>query len=661
MMRAFRPSCGALFVGAAVIGLCSCTAPGGPSLVGPNEFGPPRDAGAPMTTTDATIPIMTAFVCTPTVSSEPLPPRSTLVSTTTMSQVATVFTSDLFERFSKVCGTCHVQSNLGGFSVSQKSFRTAVTQAILDNSLRQDDPAKYMPPMGSPNGMPFSQRADTDPVKELADLLQQWITQGSPADAFVVASDPSSDTAVAGYMMSDTIAAQITNIGTCVPEKRMVGVATTDMDRLDNFFLQANQLPPTLDQTDLITLDSAVLARNGVISFAPAYPLWTDNAGKMRFIRVPRGQAITFDKITQKFTIPTNTRVYKTFLKPIVDLNGNNAFRKIETRLIVSRPDTVRPDGTIQQNALYGTYVWNDDESQAVLLADPLNNGQPFSDRLKTYITDEQKAQPILDSKPADLQQALTRAGLLRHYALPGAERCVHCHMGSASASFILGFMPLQIARRPQGTAGVIEPAMGDELTQLQRFIDYGLIKGMSSPDDVLPLDQSQGARAPRNGAELTAQAYMLGNCSHCHNPRGFPSTKQPALKGVLDFLPSATGGIFQFPLDRTSPTRKRGINRDVPIAYITPSLYDLPSPEATSKYSARRTSTATVSAAPRHPNTSRRPGGASSTETSTHRSTTSTTTPRSRTCRSTAPGTTVARRPFSATGWSASLRSARA
>ncbi len=140
--------------------------------------------------------------------------------------------------------------------------------------------------------------------------------------------------------------------------------------------------------------------------------------------------------------------------------------------------------------------------------------------------------------------------------------------MGSASASFVLGFMPLQIARRPQGTAGVIEPAMGDELTQLQRFIDYGLITGMTSPDDVLPLDKSQGTRAPRNAAELTAQAYMLGNCSHCHNPRGFPSTKQPALQRRARLSARApAGGIFQFPLDLTSPTRKRGINRDVPIA----------------------------------------------------------------------------------------------
>ena len=89
-----------------------------------------------------------------------------------------------------------------------------------------------------------------------------------------------------------------------------------------------------------------------------------------------------------------------------------------------------------------------------MLLADPLHNGQPFADRLQTYITDEQKAQPIIDSKPAEPASRRSRerasCGTTRS---PGAERCVQCHMGSASASFVLGFMPLQIARRPQGTA----------------------------------------------------------------------------------------------------------------------------------------------------------------------------------------------------------------
>ncbi len=307
----------------------------------------------------------------------------------------------------------------------------------------------------------------------------------------------------------------------------------------------------------------------------------------MRYIRVPHGQSVVFDKASQTFQIPPNTRFYKTFLKAVTDVAGNSTYRKIETRVIVARPDTTLPDGSAKQNALYGTYVWNQDETQATLLTDPLRNGSPFADRIFPYVTDEKKAQPIIDGNPPNLEAALESAGLTRHYALPGAERCVQCHMGSPSASFVLGFTPLEVARRPDGAGGIYESAKGDELTQLQRLIDYRVITGMKSPADVLPLERSEGARTPRNEYELRAQAYMIGNCAHCHNPRGFPSIKQPALKDVLVFLPGPgpNEGIFQFPLETMSPIRKRGLLQNVPMPYITPSLYDMPDEGASSKY----------------------------------------------------------------------------
>jgi mono/diheme cytochrome c family protein len=208
-----------------------------------------------------------------------------------------------------------------------------------------------------------------------------------------------------------------------------------------------------------------------------------------------------------------------------------------------------------------------------------LNDHTGFTDRLMEYTLDEPKAQMIVDSMPANLKYALEygTSGLKRHYAIPGSPRCVQCHMGSPTHDFALGFLPLQVARRAEGTGGSYEPTGPDELTQLQRFIDYGIITGMASPADVVLLEQSQGTRQPRNAYELDAQAYLLGNCAHCHNPRGFPSVKSPALKDVLDFLPSESGGIFQFPLDRFSPLRSRGIDQNVPIPYITPSLREYP------------------------------------------------------------------------------------
>ena len=160
--------------------------------------------------------------------------------------------------------------------------------------------------------------------------------------------------------------------------------------------------------------------------------------------------------------------------------------------------------------------------------------------------------------------------------------------MGSPTKDFVLGFIPLQVARRATDTGGTYDPTGADELNQLQRLIDVGVITGITSPADVKPLEESQGARKPRKTAsaegevltqdgELTAQAYMLGNCAHCHNPRGFPSISKPEL-ATLNFLPDdQDGGIFEFSFERMSPVRARGAKADIPIPYITPSLRDYP------------------------------------------------------------------------------------
>ena len=61
--------------------------------------------------------------------------------------------------------------------------------------------------------------------------------------------------------------------------------------------------------------------------------------------------------------------VDKTFLKKITDADGNDTYRKIETRLIVARPDGKKADGTAEVTALFGTYAWNEEETEARLLA----------------------------------------------------------------------------------------------------------------------------------------------------------------------------------------------------------------------------------------------------------------------------------------------------
>jgi hypothetical protein len=94
----------------------------------------------------------------------------------------------------------------------------------------------------------------------------------------------------------------------------------------------------------------------------------------------------------------------------------------------------------------------------------------------------------------------------------------------------------------------VFEAPKPDELSQLARLIEYGVVSGIEPGQ--AKLEDSQGERKARNAYELKAQAYMLGNCVFCHNANGFPVVQNPGLR-PFDLYPSETGGIFQFSLER--------------------------------------------------------------------------------------------------------------
>ena len=543
--------------------------------------------------------------CMPSRSSEPLVPR---VDLTGMSASAAggrdvAYTSDLMGSFYSICGSCHVDSVQGGRSIKKNDVDAFI--ASFDETwlapVQLDDPARYMPRPGKP----WSMRAAGDSVYDFVSNAKAWLAAGKPRTVFALDGAGSGGGVVspqANYTFTAAVAAAMTNIGNCVPTSALFASSTSGiMTSMDDLFSGAQALPRTLAETDLTSLDSEELARTGVIAYAPTYALWSAGSGKLRHIRVPRGTSVHFDKDTQTFDIPDNTRFYKTFLRAVRDRTGHTTWRKMETRVIVARADTTdAATGEAHQNALFGTYIWSEDEITATLATQPYRDQTPWADIIRTYITDELLYQNILDTTTGSVDGAVAHAirdnkhdpayrDLLQHYAIPGRVRCVQCHMGSPTKDFVLGFIPLQVARRATGAGGTYDATGADELNQLQRLVDVGVITGVTSPSDVKPLEESQGARKPRKtataqGAELTedgeleAQAYILGNCAHCHNPRGFPSMSKPELTTALNFLPDdKDGGIFEFPFDKMSPLRSRGAANDIPIPYITPSLRDYP------------------------------------------------------------------------------------
>src|SRR3954470_187209 len=484
-----------------------------------------------------TIPVSTA-ACPVARSSEPLVPRVDLtgMNATTVGGQGVAYTSDLAGAFYSFCGGCHVDGAQGDHHIGKGVDAFAATfDATWLAPVMSDDPNRWMPRPGKA----WSERAPGDPVYDFVMHAQAWLSAGKPKGVYAVddSAGAAATSAKANYAFTGPVAAAMTNIGNCVPTSALFASSTPAvMASMDELFKGATELPKTLAETDLTTLDSEELARTAVIAYAPTYALWSAGSGKLRHIRVPRGTSVRFDKTTQTWEIPDNTRFYKTFLRRVIDRTGAVTWRKMETRVIVARADDTDPaSGATRQNALFGTYIWSEDETTATLATQPYRDQDPkaWADIVRTYITDELLYQNILDTSTGTVDGAVALAiktnastpayrDLIQHYAIPGKLRCVQCHMGSATKDFVLGFLPLQLKRRETGTGGTYDAPGPDELTQLQRLIDVGVITGITSPDDVAPLEASQGARKPRDTAsadgerqtadgEVKAQAYMLG------------------------------------------------------------------------------------------------------------------------------------------------------
>jgi mono/diheme cytochrome c family protein len=536
-------------------------------------------------------------------AAEPLPARKAVTSDTapepTTGQVLTLTKQSLFNSFNKAgCGACHGGADdplaEGQFQVTFNSFdeRPTLGADALER-IMSSDPDQVMPP----DSVDGSKRKPDNLYRQLGERLLAWQKAGFPASfAYTIQEDHSTPQILPAdaYLLPPRTAAKLTNLGNCIPNKAAmltlppsVEEEMQDKDALFASLETSEDLPDTIFETDLVSLDSATLSQRHVFSYAPTYTLYSDHAGKMRHLRVPLGQTIRYDADLRDFVIPDNTRFYKTFLKQVYDKDGNLGYRKMETRLIVVRQDEELAGGGYATRALRAAYAWDKDERIARRVKDPLRDTSPASDRLCPYVVDERVTRDPLKTPVSDQiseyceymsadELANPASGQIRHYAIPSTQRCDQCHMGSSSHSYILGFSPWQADRRKAGEGGVYEDPTEDELTQLERLLEYGVVSGIEPGQAKLEESQliAEPPRSPRNDHELKAQGYMLGNCAFCHVPHGFPVVQNPILKD-FELFPSKTGGIFQFPLEKFSPRAKVGKAQKIRLPYITAAFGD--------------------------------------------------------------------------------------
>ncbi|MFZ9519637.1 MAG: hypothetical protein ACO3A4_04090 [Silvanigrellaceae bacterium] len=496
-----------------------------PSIVDPNGNPTGRDGSATnepgLSTNTECSELRTSSVLPPLIENEnPVSPSSTF--------------EELRAEVDASCAGCHLApaSKTGGFwyvSARDRAEVRANGQKVVVGGIA--DQSETILKALSANRMPPENMRKAAPQKyaRLQALLEDWISAGKPDGKFTVRAGDNSSGNAQRNRQSD--------LGSCIPRADQLG---GDPER-DEFFQNATSLPEKLSQTDLFTLDSLALARKGTVSYNVEYPLWADNAEKGRYVHFPavwdereqrlRPSGATYNPVSGQLDVPANTRFYKTFYKAVKNKLGTTVFRKIETRIIVARKAPQEP--------LHGSYKWNDDESEAILVTTPYRDGTPWKDDIFKVVVDEQ-------------------SGKTRRYVIPGKQRCVECHKGGQD--FVLGFTPLQLNRRPLGVAGRDREPGADELGQIQRFVDAGILRNVQSLND-LPVLEKAGTRESRNVHETRLQGYMVGNCAHCHNPDGF------AMKDNKVALDLREGQLFDFDVRRIT----RDSNRSSPKYFAKP------------------------------------------------------------------------------------------
>ena len=219
-------------------------------------------------------------------------------------------------------------------------------------------------------------------------------------------------------------------------------------------------LPQRLSETGLYDSSGAIDRHNR--SFVPQYPLWTDGASKSRWVFLPEGTKIDVSDV-DAWRFPTGTKFWKEFT-----WGG----RKVETRMIQKVGET---------EWAFATYVWNEDQRDAILAAE---TGVP---------------------------NVIETARGKRH-SIPGVEDCKTCH--ESSPAVVLGFNALQLSDDRDPLAPHAEPLTAGALT----------LRGLVKTHRLNPPRPELALHPPRiresNPVARAAVGYLSANCGGCHNDR---------------------------------------------------------------------------------------------------------------------------------------------
>ena len=226
----------------------------------------------------------------------------------------------------------------------------------------------------------------------------------------------------------------------------------------------------------------------GVIPYDLNSPLFTDYADKFRFVKLPPGESAKYHA-TDAFDFPVGTVIAKTFAYPIDARDPSLGRRLLETRILAREADgwVGRP------------YIWNDDQTEAVL-----------------DVAGDLKDVSWIDASGAERTN---------NYIIPNSNQCQGCHK-QGDQILPLGPKARHLNRDYDYSAGA--SAEGSE-NQLAHWTKLKALTGAPDPQDALRLavwnDPQTGSLDDR------ARAWLEINCAHCHNDAG------PARNSGLDLM----------------------------------------------------------------------------------------------------------------------------
>ncbi|MBO0939524.1 hypothetical protein J2I47_23440 [Fibrella sp. HMF5335] len=240
----------------------------------------------------------------------------------------------------------------------------------------------------------------------------------------------------------------------------------------------------------------------GVMPYRLNTPLFSDYAEKLRFVKLPAGQAAQYNA-AEVMDFPVGTTLIKTFYFPVDFRDAAKGRKLMETRLLLRE--------TSGWKAL--EYVWNEDQTDAIL-----------------EVAGDRKMVAYVDAEGRKHEQ---------EYVMPNLNQCKSCHNRNE----------------------VMTP-IGPSARQLNGLLDYGqgaanqLVawqkQGMlTDVPDINTVPKAPVWNDPATGSlNDRARIWLDINCAHCHRPEGPAGTsglnlsiheKSPAALGLLK-TPVAAG-----------------------------------------------------------------------------------------------------------------------